>query len=969
MIFLLEPVIDPEVVATAGKLGIGKLNQIQMKAMPAILAGKDVLVIAPTGFGKTEAAILPVLSAIKKNEKQGIRDGIQAVYVTPLRALNRDILLRLEKWCAGLGITLQVRHGDTPQSARAKQRDNPPQFLITTPETLSAVLIAPKLSDFLSNTRFVIVDEWHELAESKRGLSLGLAIARLRRKSAFPLQVIGLSATVGDPNAAAKSLSKKAVPIVLEEKRGIALSIDYCDEKKQQWDASAGEKTGPLIQKIGELVLSHKKTLIFSNTRSMAEWLGSKLHQLPQLKDRVAVHHSSLSSAARTEAENGFKNPAGLRAIVCTSSLELGIDIGEADLVIQVSSPRQAVRLLQRVGRSGHREHLVPKGEILCTDALDCAQAAAIGVLARCGELEKTRTQRPALDVLAHHIVGALLDNSPETTLGKILETLVACPAYEKIKLKDCYRVCIELARKRTANLGPGQDLPGLDDFEEETQKSIKLRIMPRTKLYYYENLSTIADRKNFFIKNATTNRNLGVLDEDFAAEFLDVGAAFISRGKPWKVLSISEDEIVVEEAADYSAAIPEWRGEEIPVSFEAAARTAAVLSDANSPSLPAGFCAKYDCTENAALKIRDFTVEQNQAFCPDAKKIFVEELSDQSISVHAFLGSRFNEALAMAVQELSGSNQKNPVMVRSTAYGVTFFFPKKIKAEKLAAVISQLTPERLEYVVKKRLPNTPLFRARFAQVAKRFGIISRRAANPKWSFALRGMIERMRSSPVFEETLDEIAIDKLELDAVKINLENLFHNGKIQVEIVAPKTPSPLARARSGLGAHKGALAEAEPNSAALEEFVNGIKTKTAGLVCTFCGNTFSKQLGTDLNESVVCLRCGSTQISTWEYLEVLKERGKNAEPARKKKGKIHPSPYKAQQLQTKGKEKEMLLVSNLVSSFGMRAVIALSVFGIGPETAARILGRMHKSEEEFYHDLLAAQKTFIRTKQFWKR
>jgi ATP-dependent Lhr-like helicase len=992
----MDPVLHPTVVATAKKMGVETLTPVQKKAIPAILAGKDALVVAPTGFGKTEAAIIPVFSELKKRMDAGDSWGIQAVYVTPLRALNRDILLRLEKWCSELGITLAVRHGDTPQSQRRKQRDAPPQFLITTPETLSAILVSPQFSNALYALRALIIDEYHELLEGKRGLQLGLAISRLRKKSGYPLQLIGLSATIGDAQAAAKTISPKAIAIESDENRGLELSVEHVERKTAASPSSDAGKTGPLEQKVASLVLSHRKTLVFCNTRSNAEWLGSRLHRISSdypaaLKDKIAVHHSSLSAAARKETEEAFKRPEGLRAIVCTSSLELGIDIGDVDLVIQVVSPRQAVRLLQRVGRSGHRTHLVPRGIILSHDALDCAESACVCAAAKGGRLESAGTQRPALDVLAHQMAGATLDNfekQRQVSLAELRNVLSNCPAYAYLPLATYFDVALELSKRRVLGLVLPQNLlPNADENgnfgEEALLGKAMLRRMPRTLLYYYENLSTIDDKKSLRIRNASSNRHMGVLDEEFAAQYLGNGTAFISRGKPWRVLSVSDDEVVVEESDDYSAAIPEWRGEEIPVSAEIAKDVCELLMHCAKGDAEA-VEKKYSVSNDAAQKIIGFAREQETAFAPSAGEILLENLPNGRVALHCFLGDRFNEAFAIALDCILRP-LKAKARFRPGSYGMLIEFENPgWDAEKLCRVISGLAPETLAFSLKKGVPESKLVRVRFAHIAKRFGMVSCSLAVSNRGAFLRGLLNRSRGGPAFREAQESVLVDKLGIGEFEKLYAGLRAGNRTRVSVVNSARVSPLAKAMMDSAQLQQPDVQAEPDEKAVEEFVSALKSKTARLFCTFCLSRISKQLSESWDGKFSCPRCGSTQIATEEYEEIArgaaeKEKRKTMgdEPApsafnAKSRNKKRNVPTFAKASGTAGSSKKkisaMHAVASMVSTYGMRAVIALSAFGVGPETAARILGRMHKSEDDFFYDLLAAQKTFIRTRQYWK-
>lgn len=974
----------PKVVEVAKKLGIEKLSAVQKEAIAAILAGRDVLVVAPTGYGKTEAAIIPVLSELKKRAENGDSWGIQAVYVTPLRALNRDILLRLERWCGELGIRLAVRHGDTKQSERQKQRDEPPQFLITTPETLDAVLVAPKLSDALQATRVVIVDEYHELLEGKRGLQLGLTLARISKKSAYPVQLVALSATIGDVSSAAKTLSKKAVAVESRDGRELNLSADFIERKTV---GQADEKSDALAQKIAQLIESHKKTLVFTNTRSNAEWVGSRLHRMPSLEGKIAVHHSSLSAVARKEAEDAFKHPEGLRAIVCTSSLELGIDVGDVDLVVQVVSPRQVSRLVQRVGRSGHRTHLVPKGICLSYDALDCAESATVCLLAQEGKLERNRMSRPALDSLAHEIVGCLLDKSPQATLGQVRDILSKSPAYEAVGIETYFDIALELSRKRVLSLLLKENLPEAQKEMREAMEKLEIRRMPATLLFYYENLSAIDDKKALFVRNASSNKAMGVLDEEFAAQYLGVGATFISRGRPWRVLSITDDDIAVEESSDYSAAIPEWRGEEIPVTPQVAAGVCDLLAFASREDGEA-VCKKYPATRRAAQEICKLATAQAEAFRATPSELFAENLPNGRVALHCFLGDKFNEALSMVTCELLHSG-KTRVRPRPGQYGTIFEFDSlEWDAERLEKLLAGLTVETFAYTLEQSIPASSLMRARFAHAARRFNLISRRFAIGNRGAFLRSLVSRARASPAYKEARDEILYDKLNLDECRRLFSSACNaGGRLRVVVANPQKISPLAKSMLDSAAfHDAGTASVEPDEKALEEFTKTLLEKNEEMLCTFCGRQFSVPLSSDWNSKISCPQCGSSQVATAEYLQTYRElqkkmaaakTGEEKAPAKRRRrprGAVLAEVEEPTHAQNKyGRRSrtvaEMHAVASLISSYGMRAAIALSVFGVGPETAGRVLSRMHKSEGEFHYDLLSAQKNFIRTKGYWKR
>jgi len=316
----------------------------QEKTIPQILEGKNVLLISPTATGKTEAAFLPVLDMLLKMPERP--RGIKILYMTPLRAQNRDLLERLQWWCNHLDVRLAVRHGDTDTKERTRQARSPPDILITTPETLQAVLPGRLMRRHLQEIRWVIVDEVHEMADSKRGSQLSLALERLRWVTGKDFQVVGLSATIGNPEKVASFLvgNERKVEIVrVPVARLMELEILFPQPSSKDHELASALFTHPEVAArlriIRDLIEKQKSVLLFTNTRSASEVLASRF-KVWDINFPVSIHHGSLAKPSRIAAERGLKN-GELKGLVCTSSLELGIDVGRIDLVIQYMSPRQ----------------------------------------------------------------------------------------------------------------------------------------------------------------------------------------------------------------------------------------------------------------------------------------------------------------------------------------------------------------------------------------------------------------------------------------------------------------------------------------------------------------------------------------------------------------------------------------------------------------------------------------------------
>ncbi|MBI4360217.1 DEAD/DEAH box helicase [Candidatus Micrarchaeota archaeon] len=794
--------LHSEVLHLAKRRGFESFTLVQQKAFPEVAAGKNVLVMAPTGFGKTEAAMLPILSKLVQEKGE----GVQCLYITPLRALNRDMLSRMEFFCKMLGLRLGVRHGDTTAYERVKQKEQPPHVLITTPESLGALLVAG-MRDSLVNVRFVVVDEVHELAYSKRGVQLNLALIRLGLLA--PFQVIGLSATVSAPRDVAAFLGEGVGVVDASELRSLDLSVEY--PKKAVAMEGLKPDTAARLVRLEQLIASHGKTLVFVNTRFMAEALGALLR--PLLGEDFAVHHSSLSKEARLESEEAFKK-GQLKALVCTSSLELGMDIGDVDLVVQVGSPRQVTRLVQRVGRSGHKHHLTPKGVVLALDELDELEAKVLVDLAHARLLEPQAPRLGCLDVLAHQICGLALE------FGRIrLEGVV-----KNFRTSRLYAgLLVSVAKKVVGQLVS----EGLLAFDGEFLEPTK-----RTKFYYYENLSTISDLKKVFVKNAESNKNVALLDDVFVSNYLQVGVAFIARGRAWRVLSMVDDELVVEPSKDVSAAIPDWVGEEIPVARGVAAKVAGALSEGSTA----------------------FGKKQAAFFVPSASE-WVVESEGPVVVVHSFLGHRGNEALAKLLAFSLAAKGKS-VRTRAGAYHVLVEFGKSADAEAVAAVLLVWRQKSVAAFLKTHLVDSPLFASRFVHVAKRFGFLQK--DRDYQAVSVKKLAAVMKDSVIAEEVFAELFYEKLDVST----LESALSSFRVSVR---PSGFSPLARHAVALGGFSELITAAEPTEKVVAAFAEELRSKKIQLHCGYCNQRFTKSLG--FLEEAQCLFCGSPRIFPETY------------------------------------------------------------------------------------------------------
>ena len=468
---LRNPPIENFLEEKFRSFGFEQLTNIQKKAVPIIYQKKNSLVIAPTGSGKTECSVIPIFSHVKKRKEQG---KIKVLYITPLRALNRDVFRRIIKYAEQDCLTIQIRHGDTSQTMRKKISDSPPDILITTPETLVILLTQKKMLTALSELEWVIIDEVHELLASERGSQLSLSLERLQLNSNQQIIRNGLSATVGNTNEAAKFLvgTHRHCEIIQDKTiRNYQVEVKFVG-------GSISEVADSIIQYVEKLNLD-SPILLFTNTRGESEFLASILREKTSMN--IELHHGSLSKQVREETETILRS--GVNGIVvCTSSLELGLDIGSVELVIHYGSPRQVSKLVQRIGRSRHSRNSSARGLVISNSADDEFEATAILDRVKNSSIEEQKINEKSLDVLAHHLVGLLLQ------IGEVTVDF----AYKIIKQAYPFR---NLTLDEFCSVLEILDSIYILFFDKKKMKFWKKSNSYR---YYYENLSTIPDILKF---------------------------------------------------------------------------------------------------------------------------------------------------------------------------------------------------------------------------------------------------------------------------------------------------------------------------------------------------------------------------------------------------------------------------------------------------------------------------------------
>ncbi len=930
-------------------VGLEEPSDIQQIAIPPILEGRNVLVIAPTGTGKTLACVLPIFNMFIERRSAGETKGISILYVTPLRALNRDIVRRLTDIGRELDIKVQVRHGDTTTSARAAQAKSPPEMLVTTPETLQAILPGKRMREHLKGVMWVVIDEIHELATDKRGIQLALALERLEHLTGRSFQRIGLSATVGEEEKVGQFLvgTNRSVTVAKSgELRQVQIGIQYVIPNSE--DTKDADKFGlppttiARSKRIGEIISEKRSTLVFTNTREQAEAVGSQLRALkPELP--IRVHHGSLSREIREEVEKAFHD-GSLKGVICTSSLELGMDIGRVDYIVQYMSPRMSTRLIQRIGRSGHTLRGLAQGTIIGAWADDLLEAAVLAVNAKASRIEKTIIHDNALDVLAHQIVGIALDLR-RAKLSEIYEIIQHCYPYRNFTGEELHDFVKFLDSIRIIRL--------IDDV-------VSARF-PRTFRYYYENLSVIPDVKRFDVFDFFRKRRIGTLDQGFVSRKCKGGTIFIIHGQTWKIINVNEEKlsVEVEPTAPTLDAIPSWEGEIIPVSYETAQEVgrlrAQIASAIDQPEELRKLQQQLQLSEDALVKITDtISAQLKHSQLPSDRRIIIEKF-ENCIIIHACFGSTVNDTLAMILASLLSSKYGVNVATQTDPYRIALICPFKIEPETVALEILKFTPEDIENILVESLQNSDLFAWRHWHVARRFGVIERKADYK--SNRARMLVRAMKQSPVNTETQREVLLEKFDLLTTQETVAKILDR-EIAVDVVTEKTGmcSPFATPIVDKIIPHDLLRPVVPSKSLTEIVRERLLSETVRLVCIFNGDWDAIRVVDQLGQKIRCPKCGSTLIAATyprndQLVKVVKKKKRNSKLTPEEDHLWRQACFSASLVQTKGRE----------------AVVVLSGRGVGPTTATRILRKVHRTEEDLYLDILKAEREYARTRLFW--
>ncbi len=803
----------------------------QRLALPYIKREYNVLISSPTGTGKTLAAFLAILDYLFMLGEQGLlEDKIYVVYVSPLRALNNDMrrnlmepLKEIKEEARRMNIELPeikiaVRTSDTSPTEKQKMTRNPPHILITTPESLTIALSAPKFGQQLARAEYVIIDEIHELAGSKRGALLSLAIERLEAKTGRPLKRIGLSATIAPLEEIARFLvgyQDNGVPrpcVIADARFAKPIDIRVVTPVRDLINTDTNMLNESIYKTLARLIKKHRTTLVFTNTRSATERVVYKLRKMLEGggiidSDKIEAHHSSLSRSVRLDVEERLKK-GELRVVVSSTSLELGIDIGYIDLVVLLSSPKSVSRLLQRIGRAGHHIRQVSKGRIIVVDRDDLVECTVLAKAALERKIDKTRIPRKPLDILAQHIVGMSLE--------------------KKWKIDDAYKVV-----KRSYNY---HDL-SIEEFEElvrflagfysEKLEALKVyskiwydpeeRVFGRKKtarMIYYTNSGAIPDEAKIHVFT-TDHKYVGDLDEGFV-QILTPGDIFVLGGHTYEYIRSEGMKIIVRRAEGVRPTVPSWFSEMLPLAFDSALEVGKfrriiaemLASGKTCDEIVPFIMSKYRVGKYAALNICNYIKEQweyTEGIVPSDKLILIEiydEDNRRNIIFHSLLGRRTNDALSRAYALVLSKKTMRPVRTTITDNGFMLTVSGRPEVN-VKQLVKAVTRDNIRELLKQALRGTELLKRRFRYCAERSFMILKRYYDYEKSphrlqlnaEAILRVIESIDPNfPILREAYREIMEDFMDIESAEKVLE-WVEKGDIDIKVIKNlDVPSPFA-------------------------------------------------------------------------------------------------------------------------------------------------------------------------------
>ena len=819
----------------------GAPTEAQRRAWPLIKGGQNVLIAAPTGSGKTLAAFLSAIDSLVRLGLEGpLPDETLVVYVSPLKALSNDIKRNLEAPLEGIRGTLralghadcdirtQVRTGDTPQAERAEMRRRPPHIVVTTPESLYILLGSASGRTMLATTRTVIVDEIHALAGNKRGSHLALSLERLNALTARPPVRIGLSATqkpiedmgrflVGAPAKGRKSAQARQCAIVDTghvRPRDLALAVPASPLEA----VMSHEVWEQVYRQLARLSQDHATTLVFVNTRRMAERAARHLSELLGAEN-VMSHHGSMAKELRLKAEQRLKN-GELKVLVATASLELGIDIGDVELVCQLGSPRSIAAFLQRAGRASHQVHGVPKARLFPLSRDELVECAALVDAVRRGELDRLHIPRSPLDVLAQQIVAEVAAQEwPERALYDLVR---GAHPYAELAYEEFLDVVRMLADGFTTRRGHRSA-----HLHRDAVNGV-LRGRKGARLTALTSGGAIPDNADYDVVLEPANQKVGTINEDFAVESL-AGDVFQLGNTSYRIRRVESGRVRVEDAHGQPPTIPFWLGEAPGRTAELSQAVSRLRADvvarieagSDRAAVVAVLCNDYGVAQDAASQLAEYLAVARAALgaIPTHSTIVLERFFDESggmqLIIHSPFGSRINRAWGLALRKRFCVKFNFELQAAATEDAIVLSLSTSHSFE-LAAVARYLHSETVRPVLVQAMLAAPMFAARWRWIA---GIA---LALPRFSGGRKvpAPLQRMRADdlmaavfpdqiacaenlvgdrevpdhPLVRQAVHDCLHEAMDIDGLEALLRDL-ESGRVEVVARDVASPSPLAQ------------------------------------------------------------------------------------------------------------------------------------------------------------------------------
>jgi ATP-dependent Lhr-like helicase len=777
---------------------------------------KDILISAPTGGTKTLTAFLSILNYLVIQAENGsLEDRVYAVYTSPLKALSNDIhknliepLEEIKQLAEKKGIKLKeirvgLRTGDTTTSERQKMSKKAPHILVTTPESLAIILTSINFVEHLRAVEFCIIDEIHAF-DNKRGVYLSLTMERLNEVSKIWPVKIGLSATIAPMEEVGRFLVGES------HEREVAIAVIPMIKKL---DIAVLTPTNDLIEDenifsslyalLGKLIREHKTTLIFTNTRSATERIVNNLKEKFPTEygdDNIAAHHSSLSKSHRFDVEERLRK-GELKVVVCSTSLELGIDIGYIDLVIMIGSPKSSARALQRLGRAGHKLHDIAKGRFIVTDRDDLVECSVIQKEMIEKKINKISFPKNCLDVLSQQIYGMAIYKIWDAE--ELFATIKKSYCYATLQKKDFLDIISYLAGEYDLEKNYVYEKIWYDPITKQIGKRGKM-----ARVLYMTNIGTIPEESFITVKLAKTQEQIGFIDEGFM-ERMKKGDVFVLGGKKYQFSYPRGMNLYVNSAEQLSPTIPSWFSEMLPLSFDSGleigkfrhAMNEKFTQDKSRTEIEQFVSEYLYIPKETASKIYDYFYEQAKFLgIPDDKTIIVERYKGEKkyLIFHSMYGRRVNDALSRAFGFIVGKMGSRDVEVGINDNGF-YLAGEKLNIEK---AINFLTPETLQEVLDEAIEKTDVLARRFRHCATRSLMILRNykginksvgKQQMKSHFLLHAVKKITNEFPILREARREVLQDLMDIDNAK-KVISWIKDGKVKVKFIDTILPSPFA-------------------------------------------------------------------------------------------------------------------------------------------------------------------------------